>query len=290
MASNNLAQEITKFFADKDVAKNYAAAERATGPAAQALIRQAGLVPDDKNTNFEVLDNACGTGIVTSELYETFKGKEDHLRLVCGDFSAQMVESVKERIKKMEGLNAEAKELNGQAMDVPSNHFTHVLTNFGFQSFSEPLLGLSESVRVTKPGGTIGMTNFVKVGWLPFLRRALSRIPGAPSLPDPLPLLARPGKWYEQAWTRQQLEAIAEVDPTTIQIEDYSFTTVFKDEKDIRDFVAAMKGMISILVSQWSEAEQKACEGKLVEAVVRAMIEEPTITWELLITTAHKRT
>ncbi|KAF5379851.1 hypothetical protein D9615_005827 [Tricholomella constricta] len=289
------AQDLNKFFAGKDIAKNYESAERATGPPAEAMIRQAGILSglDNEDAELEVLDNACGTGVVVVALHKALAGKDGRLKLVCGDFSPQMVESVKERIAQMEGIDAEARVLDGQAMDmIAADHFDYVFTNFGFQSFPEPLKGLRECVRVAKPGGTIGMTNWVKAGWLPAFRVAISRIPGAPtSLPDPLPFMTRTGRLFEASWTRQQLQEIPDVDAATIQIEEHSFTMELKDREEIRAFMQPLEGLFDVFTWQWSEDERKACgEGRLVEAVVQALIEEPTLVWESLITTFRKTT
>ncbi|KAF8816068.1 S-adenosyl-L-methionine-dependent methyltransferase [Phlegmacium glaucopus] len=293
MSANTFAQGLSIIFASKSFAKDYTIAERATGPPARTLLLQAGLLSESihSDSDYTILDNACGTGVVTAALYETFKGKEGKLNLVCGDFSAQMVEFVKERILHLEGLKAEARELNGQALSVPSNHFTHVLTNFGFQSFPDSLLGLRESVRVTKPGGTIGITTWINAGWVPAFRIAVSRIPGAPpSLPDPLPFMLQPGRWFDASWIRQQLEEISEVDPATIRIEEHEFTLLLNGEEEIRQLIMPMAGMLGIFTMQWSKEEQDACgNGRLVEAVVQAIIEEPHLVWRSLITTAQKR-
>ncbi|GLB44709.1 putative methyltransferase required for the conversion of demethylmenaquinol (DMKH2) to menaquinol (MKH2) [Lyophyllum shimeji] len=281
---------LAKFFADKNIAKTYSSAERATSPPARALLLQAGLhSPGDGS--YEILDNACGTGVVTMALIQAFKGKEEQLKVVCGDFSPRMVEAVKERISQVDGLQAEARELNGQAMEIEQNRFTHVLTNFGFQSFPEPLSGLRESIRVAKPGGTVGMTNWITAGWVPAFRLAVSRIPGAPSpLQDPLPFMTRTNRFFDVAWTRQQLEAIPEVDPTTIQIEEHTFVTTLKSEAEISELVTPMEGMLSVFTSDWSEEEQKACgEGRLLESIKQAVREEPDLVWKSLITTVRKR-
>ena len=116
MSANPPAEGLSKAFASNSFVKNFTIAERVTGPSARALLLQAGLQSDSIHTDSDctILDNACGTGIVTAALYETFKGKEESLNLVCGDISASAVESVKERIPHLEGLKVEARELNGQ--------------------------------------------------------------------------------------------------------------------------------------------------------------------------------
>jgi SAM-dependent methyltransferase len=116
MSANTFAEGLSKAFASKSFVKDFTIAERDTGPSARALLFQAGLQSESihSDSDYTILDNACGTGIVTVALYETFKGKEGKLNLVCGDISASMIESVKERILHLEGLKAEALELNGQ--------------------------------------------------------------------------------------------------------------------------------------------------------------------------------
>ncbi|KAG5641264.1 hypothetical protein DXG03_005597 [Asterophora parasitica] len=109
---------LTEFFASKDIAHNYASAERATGPPARAMILQAGfpasLATADAGAQFVILDNACGTGVVATTLQVAFRGNEGRLKLVCGDFSPPMVEAVKARIVAMEGVDAEARVVDGQ--------------------------------------------------------------------------------------------------------------------------------------------------------------------------------
>ncbi|KAJ7587388.1 hypothetical protein C8J56DRAFT_941834 [Mycena floridula] len=282
---------LTDFFARDDVAKSYSAVERVTGPPALALIQQAGLsVPVDRGIKFEVLDNACGTGVVSTLLYDAFKGRYDTLNLICGDFSPQMVAACKGRVEQMEGLKAEVRILDGQAIDIPADTFTHVLTNFGFQSFPQALLGLTEAVRVTQPGGTIGMTNWIEAGWVPAFRLAVSRIPGARAFTGTLPAMLKQGNlWHEEGWTQQKLESIPEIDPVTIKIEQHTFETILAGEEDIRAFMGPLEPMLKVFISDWSDEERAAAEGKLMDGIVQAMMEEPKLVWRSLVTTAHKR-
>ena len=203
-----------------------------------------------------------------------------------------------------------------QALDLPSNHFTHVLTNFGFQSFSDPLAGIrgtfwfplpsgirvvssyklgldAESVRVAKPGGTIAMTNWIRPGWASALHVAISRILGAPrSLPAtwPFPPDAARTKLGDAAWTREQLESIPEVDPASIRVEEHSLVMALRTEEEARALVRPFEKMLDAFMGGWSEEEREACGGgKLVDGVVKAIVEEPELVWRSLVTTLLKR-
>lgn len=98
-----------------DVAKKYKAGENMTGPFGLLLIRQCGLDRADGSEDLVVLDNACGTGIVTAHLYDTVPAAaKTKLQVVCGDFSAPMVQSVQSRIEQSEWAGATAKVVDAQ--------------------------------------------------------------------------------------------------------------------------------------------------------------------------------
>ena len=133
-STDSIAQGLKDFFNSKSIVKDYATADRATCPPARAMLHQAGLSSaslraDGKyDSEYEVLDNACGPGVVTALLYEELKevrsaggergGVNVNVKVVCGDLSAPMVESMKERLGSFEGLEAQALELNGQVRHI----------------------------------------------------------------------------------------------------------------------------------------------------------------------------
>lgn len=57
-----------------------------------------------------VLDNACGTGLVSEQLLDILdESAKGGMKLVCGDLSEGMVNYVKEKIEEEGWKNAEAK-------------------------------------------------------------------------------------------------------------------------------------------------------------------------------------
>lgn len=105
---------------DPSFAQKYKTAEIVTGHFARKLIEQTGLLatatanpPDPEKTSsslageatgltpLRILDNACGTGVVSKILYEGLdEERKKGLEVVCGDFSESMVEFVFKRINE----------------------------------------------------------------------------------------------------------------------------------------------------------------------------------------------
>jgi SAM-dependent methyltransferase len=105
---------------------------------AEAALRPLVLGPDSR-----ALDIATGTG--TAALVAARTGA----RVVAIDFSAGMVRRV-----QAHGLpNLDARQMNGQALDLPDATFDATLSIFGVMLFPDWRAGLREMARVTRPGG-----------------------------------------------------------------------------------------------------------------------------------------
>lgn len=108
-----MSQKMAEVWADPNVASDYRGAEQITGEFAKCLLVQAGL-PNERASEprkpLMVLDNACGTGVVSENLWGMLDehAKED-LRLICGDKSPAMVEHVQKKIEQEGWHGAEAR-------------------------------------------------------------------------------------------------------------------------------------------------------------------------------------
>lgn len=138
-------KELESMFNDDKFVKNYKTGEKVTGQFAQSLIDQSGMVMD-ANANPEkplvVLDNACGTGVVSSLLHQQLNEKvQENWHLTCGDISEAMLEYTRGRLQREGWQNTEVKIVDAQETGLPSAHYTHVITAFG-KLLSPPILGL----------------------------------------------------------------------------------------------------------------------------------------------------
>lgn len=105
---------------------------------------QAALAKLDIGPATRVLDIATGTGSLALAAAET------GAQVLAIDFSAGMVERVLSHGRP--GL--EARQMNGQALDLPDASFDAVFSIFGIMLFADWRAGLREMARVTRPDGT----------------------------------------------------------------------------------------------------------------------------------------
>lgn len=124
-----------KLFKDGKFVKNYQTGEKVTGQFAQALIDQSGLILEtttNQDRHLVVLDNACGTGIVSSLLHQQLDDKaKKKWKLTCGDISEGMLEYARLRAETEKWPNTETRIVDAQATQFPDAYYTHVFTAFG---------------------------------------------------------------------------------------------------------------------------------------------------------------
>lgn len=137
------ARDWETFFKEDKFVNQYKTGEHVTGQFAKTLIDQSGLVANSKanpDTPLIVLDNACGTGIVSSILQKELDDQaKKNLKLTCGDISPGMLAYVKHRIGEENWQNVEVKVVDAQDSGLPSSHFTHAIASFG-EKYSMPLI------------------------------------------------------------------------------------------------------------------------------------------------------
>lgn len=130
----------------------------------------------------QVLDLAAGTGVSSEEYLR------NGVQVVPCDFSIGMLAQGRRR-------NARLPFVAGDAMQLPfaDNSFDAVTISYGLRNISDTRAGLSEMLRVTKPGGRIVIAEFSTPTWglfrtvymeyimraLPAMARAVSSNPEA---------------------------------------------------------------------------------------------------------------
>jgi demethylmenaquinone methyltransferase/2-methoxy-6-polyprenyl-1,4-benzoquinol methylase len=115
----------------------------------------------------DILDVCCGTGDLSLAFLKQQR-KYPHERINYGiDFSLEMIEIAKRKGAHSSTLHFSA----GDALDLPfeDNRFAVVAVAFGLRNVCDPGHGLTEMVRVCKPGGTVAVLDF-SMPTLPILR------------------------------------------------------------------------------------------------------------------------
>ena len=162
-------------------------------------------------------------------------------------------------------------------MDLPSNHFTHVLTNFALTDFADSRKFLTESFRVLRPNGIIALTIFERVGWHPIAAAAISRIPDAPPVPT-LKERVTEDDWTDPAFIAEEIRKAGFEDVQTVLHKNV--TRVPNIEEYLK-----VHGELTVLARAWTE-EEKARVSPYFHAVLTEELKsrfgdgEISLEWE----------
>jgi ubiquinone/menaquinone biosynthesis C-methylase UbiE len=282
-----------KMFNNKDFTKNYAQnAEKFTGWFAEQLVKAANLDKASNDEELVVLDQACGTGIVSQKIVDCLNnGQKANLHLTCADFADSMIEFVGPRIKTFGVKSAEAVKADAQDTKLPSDKFTHVLLNFGPMIFSDGQAGFRELLRVLQPGGTLAMSSWKRVGWIDDVKAAFATDPEIPAFPtydEFSKLMNSGGAWDKPEWINDNATEAGFVD---VDAKEVPHTSVLDT---VDEFARLMVGMVGLIQQRtWTQEQQEKFKDRANEAVVSYMRQkyqggEIKWDWIAIITTARK--
>lgn len=195
------------------------------------------------------LDVAAGSGAVSIPAARL--GAE----VVAVDISPEMIERLKARARE-EGIpNLDARVMDGQALRFSDNTFDLSASLNGVSLFPDMSKGLSEIVRVTRPGGQVVIIAFgslQKAEWLKlFMGAVRSSIPdftGPPMDPPPLPFqVADPGKFRNK---------MAEAGLTDIRVETITSEIECKNSAQLWDVVTNSNPIGAMMVAGLNQEQQ----------------------------------
>jgi SAM-dependent methyltransferase len=144
----------------------------------------------DLRAGERVLDVACGNGNAALAAARRF------CQVVGIDYVPELLERARERAKA-EGLDADFREADAEALPFPDNSFDAVLSTCGAMFAPDQEQTASELLRVVRPGGRIGMVNWVPDGYVAALFQTIGRY-----LPPP-PGVRPPVQWGSQERLRE---------------------------------------------------------------------------------------
>ncbi|KAM0720658.1 hypothetical protein Q7P37_004795 [Cladosporium fusiforme] len=244
--------------------------ERVTGSPGVEMIRVSGLAHE---SNAEILDLACGGGIITNEIIKT-ASEHSNLnlnRIIAGDIDPRMLDFVANRrdaaIKadtNSHWSRVETQRIDQASLPSPDGTFTHVFSNFGiFFSPAEDSV-LSETYRVLKTSGKAGFTSWKSIAWWPTIADpALAQfLPEAPKLPSPDGFFSATG-WNDVNAIPAKLEKAGFQD---VQVSEFKFRL----EIEAEPFANATALLVqSIAKRVWSEEEFGKFGGRVEGALLK---------------------
>ena len=142
----------------------------------------ANALPKDKNLH--ILDLATGTGIIPLTIHQECKGLEH--KYTCVDLSEEMLAVFRDKVKGKEIESAlDIQYGDATALKHEENLFDAVTMACGIRNVGDTQAGLSEILRVLKPGGAvyflepaIPRSTILKAIFLGYFRHIVPRIAG----------------------------------------------------------------------------------------------------------------
>lgn len=268
--------------------------EKLTGPPARKLVEKAHVF-DGPFQDVRVLDNACGGGILTRQLFDVAhqsQTKTSINRIVAADIDERMLAYVKQLSEESAWRQVETMRFDQADVPLENGSFTHVLSSFGIFFSLDDNKVLSETLRILQPDGVAGFTSWKYLGWwhditMPVLEKCF---PDAPILPHPSAIFPSKGEslatdrkrsfcaltgvllltnltgWNDAEIVRGKMEAAGLAD---VDVEELSFTP----ETEATSFAAACAFLVRGMTARlWPpEINQKYAER--IEPEMRQFIE-----------------
>jgi ubiquinone/menaquinone biosynthesis C-methylase UbiE len=224
--------------------------ERVTGPPGVEMLKLANLA---QQTDLEILDLACGGGIISSELVDnkslTIK------RIIAADLDDQMLaftstkrDAILKPSPDSPWSRVETQKMSQTSLPLPDATFDYVFNNFGVFFHPDENATLTESLRVLKPNGTAGLTSWKAIAWWAEVAdpALATHLPEAPKLPAPGGLFPTKG-WNDPEAIPAKLEQAGFRD---VKVSEYKF----KPKVEAEPFAQATGFLVqSIAKRVWSE-------------------------------------
>ncbi|KAF5692055.1 ubiquinone menaquinone biosynthesis methyltransferase ubiE [Fusarium denticulatum] len=118
----------------------------------------------------KILDNACGTGIVTDIILKSGIKPEIH----AVDVAENMVRIARERFSSYSNVHTTV--MSGEELSFPDETFTHSITNLGLMYFTDAGKGAREIARTLKPDGVAVVTGWTVMGHIRIIQEVQAQI------------------------------------------------------------------------------------------------------------------
>jgi SAM-dependent methyltransferase len=203
----------------------------------------------------EMLDVAAGTGNAAAV------AAAEGARAVASDFSPAQVERGRTRTEA-EGLDVEWAVADAEELPFDDASFDCVASVFGAQFAPRPERVAAELFRVVRPGGTVGMANWLNRGFQSELFETLDHY--APNRPEEFP---NPRDWGEEDVVRERFEGLAGSVVVESRMLPWHFDSfaemaaLFRNhgprgmDEMPEDKLGALVADVSALVDRWNSAD-----------------------------------
>lgn len=239
-------------------------------PLGPVLVEATGIGSGDR-----VLDVAAGTGNAAIPAAQTGAS------VIASDLCPELLESGR-ALATEQGVELEWREANAHALPFSDSEFDVVMSCIGVMFAPFHQLAADELVRVTKPGGRIGLISWTPEGHIGKLWATMK-----PYAPPPPPGAQPPPLWGQE----EHIRALLGDHVTDVVTERRSLTVDhFPDGAAFRDYFKATYGpTIAVYRNIEGDADRVAELDAAIEQVGDSVLSgSSTMEWEYLLLTARK--
>lgn len=237
-------------------------------PLGPVLVEASGIGPGDR-----VLDVAAGTGNAAIAAAAT------GAQVTASDLCPELVEQGR-RLGTEAGVVIDWNEANAEALPYPDESFDVVLSCIGVMFAPHHQQAADELLRVTRPGGRIGLIAWTPDGFIGQLFATMK-----PYVPPPPPGVSAPPQWGDEDHVRTLLgDRVGELSCERRQLE----VNAYADGAAFRDHFKADYGpTISAYRAIATDADRVAALDADIAALGDRFISGSTMPWEYLLTVAN---
>lgn len=211
-------------------------------------------------------DNGCGPGPIISRLIQDYGSDiPKDCVLTCSDFSAPMIEQVKQTKEEEMRANpnslwsrVDAQVLN--AMDlggIPDASKSHMTAGWVYFMTPDPQKCLSESRRVLKEGGVLGLSSWKDSQWVQLMGMIKTVRPDKepPSIP---------AEWKDVELLKGELEKAQFKNVEAMEVE---VTMSFESHDGLIDMLTSKMPPMLAMLKDFSEAEMRQFKDAMLKQV-----------------------
>ena len=206
----------------------------------------------DLRAGSKILDVAAGNGMASIAAARRW------CDVVSTDYVASLLQRGQARAAA-EGLQIEFREADAEALPFPDNSFDTVLSTFGVMFTANQERAASEMLRVCRPGGQIGLTNWTPDGFIGQIFKTLGKY-----LPPPA-IAKSPTLWGTRARLTELFEPAANWIKTEPRMFNFRYRSAEHFVRVFRTFYGPMLKAFSAL----DVPEQTRLEKDLYDLITR---------------------